>query len=185
MTDPDGTKVASYTGNVRDMNTSSYSGATSWHLYAQMKVEEGQTIQNGVQYALTVDYVGEKTLVDGAGAVKRSTSAPQASLVDFLILDPQITNVGENNAWSWMTVTIPSALYPHLTLDYSDEWIVDDEVETTTVDGVDMTVVTLYYPELLAPEEVTPPQTEPTSEAKPKKPSSKKLYSSAKPPADF
>ena len=71
--------------------------------------------------------------------------------------DPQITNVGENNAWSWMTVTIPSALYPHLTLDYSDEWIVDDEVETTTVDGVDMTVVTLYYPELLAPEDVTPP----------------------------
>lgn len=71
--------------------------------------------------------------------------------------DPQITNVGENSAWSWMTVTIPSALYPHLTLDYSDEWIVDDEVETTTVDGVDMTVVTLYYPELLAPEDVTPP----------------------------
>ena len=43
----------------------------------------------------------------------------------------------------------------------------------------------LDYKPASTPEEVTPPQTEPTSEAKPKKPSSKKLYSSAKPPADF
>ena len=43
----------------------------------------------------------------------------------------------------------------------------------------------LDYKPASTPEEVTPPQTEPISEAKPKKPSSKKLYSSAKPPADF
>ena len=43
----------------------------------------------------------------------------------------------------------------------------------------------LDYKPASTPEEVTPPQTEPTSGAKPKKPSSKKLYSSAKPPADF
>ena len=43
----------------------------------------------------------------------------------------------------------------------------------------------LDYKPASTPEEVVPPQTEPTSEAKPKKPSSKKLYSSAKPPADF
>lgn len=67
--------------------------------------------------------------------------------------DPHINNDGETDAWTWMTVSIPTALYPHLELDYASPWIVDDEVDTS---DPDYTVVTLLYPELLAPGEETP-----------------------------
>ena len=68
--------------------------------------------------------------------------------------DPYIENKGETDAWTWMTVAIPTPLYPHLELNYSSDWVLDDEVDTTSEPGY--TIVTLLYPELLATGEKTP-----------------------------
>ena len=92
LTDKDGNKIASSTGNIRDIYKDNR-GAVEWRLYAQMKVEEGKALEENASYTLTVNYSGEKTLVDGAGSVTRNAYEAQASIEEFLILDADTTSV--------------------------------------------------------------------------------------------
>lgn len=83
LTDGD-TTVAQSTGCYRDI-----SARDIWHLYAQMQVVSGQRIESDRYYTLSVDYAGDKLLVDGVGAVIRQASSPRVSIKDISIADPQ------------------------------------------------------------------------------------------------
>lgn len=85
------TVVAQSTGAYRDINA--YGAENRWALYAQMKVDESQSIEDGKVYTLAISYTGEKTLVDGVGAAERRASTPEATIADFQVLDAQTARV--------------------------------------------------------------------------------------------
>lgn len=85
------TVVAQSTGTYRDISADYES--SQWYLYAQMKVAEGQSIQEGTRYSLAIRYTGDKVLVDGVGAASSSASAPRAAIEGFRVLDPQTAEV--------------------------------------------------------------------------------------------
>lgn len=59
--------------------------------------------------------------------------------------EPAIKNDGKTDAWVWMEISIPTALYSYLDLDYQSEWIKADDV---TIDD-ENTIVTLKYKDIL------------------------------------
>lgn len=89
----DGTEtvVAESTGSYRDLSSSP--ADNSWRIYAQMQVKDGQSIQSDEDYSLKISFAGDKTLVDGVGAVTRSADTPSVTIADFQVLDPQTGSV--------------------------------------------------------------------------------------------
>ena len=62
---------------------------TRWNLHAQLLVVDGQEIEAGKKYSLRIAYTGEKTLVDGVGAVTQTAYNPSATIEDFQVVDAQ------------------------------------------------------------------------------------------------
>ena len=94
LMDEDGNAVAVSTGAYRNLETG-YTDS-SWGVYAQMLVEEGQQIESGREYSLQIAYAGEKRLVDAVGAVTATARAPSPEIVDFQVLDAQTSRVSVN-----------------------------------------------------------------------------------------
>ena len=87
LTDEEGGTVARSTGAFRDFAYNSAYG--HWRFYMELKLEEGQQLQNGTEYSLTIADTGSRELVDGSGVVISGAWDHSTTLGDIWFSDAQ------------------------------------------------------------------------------------------------
>lgn len=88
--------VARSTGGYKDYEFYTSGNARYCYFYAELKTEEGAVFEAETTYSFTLSYTGDKTLVDGVGAMTRNASKPTISCTGFDVLDAQTGLIAVN-----------------------------------------------------------------------------------------
>lgn len=96
MTDGAGEVVAKSTGGYKDYKFYTSGNARYCEVYAELKTEEGAVFEAKTTYSFTLSYTGDKTLVDGVGAINRNAYTPTISCTGFDVLDAQTGLIAVN-----------------------------------------------------------------------------------------